>query len=90
MVRMFHLLLWVQHALWAYVDDFFLVQPSSVIELGSSLLLCFCAVFGVPISYAKLQLGSVIRWIGWQFNIISGHKSLASPRRNSTSFLPSV
>ena len=28
LVRMFHLLLWVQHALWAYVDDFFLVQPS--------------------------------------------------------------
>ncbi|CAE7705984.1 unnamed protein product, partial [Symbiodinium microadriaticum] len=56
MMRMFHLLLWVQHALWAYVDDFFLVQPSSVIELGASLLLCFCAVFGVPISFAKLQL----------------------------------
>ena len=69
MVRMFHLLLWVQHALWAYVDDFFLVQPSSVIELGASLLLCFCAVFGVPISFAKLQLGSMVRWIGWQFNL---------------------
>ena len=69
MVRTFHLLLWVQHALWAYVDDFFLVQPSSVIELGASLLLCFCAVFGVPISYAKLQLGSMVRWIGWQFNL---------------------
>jgi len=69
LVRFFHLLLWIQHCLLSYVDDFFLIQPQAVIELGASLMLCACAVFGVPISFAKLQLGGLVRWIGWSFNL---------------------
>ena len=69
LIRTFHILLWVQHALWGYVDDIFMVQASSVIELCASLLLAFCATFGVPISWPKLQLGPSLRWIGWRLNL---------------------
>ena len=69
LIRTFHVLLWVQHALWGYVDDIFMVQASAVIELCASLLLAFCATFGVPISWPKLQLGPSLRWIGWRINL---------------------
>ena len=62
-------ILWVAHALFAYVDDFFLIQNKGVIELCSSLILAFCACFSVPISWAKLQLGLTVRWIGWNFHL---------------------
>ena len=46
-----------------------MVQASSVIELCAALLLAFCATFGVPITWPKLQLGSALRWIGWRLNL---------------------
>ena len=69
LIRTFHVLIWVQHALWGYVDDIFMVQASAVIELCASLLLAFCATFGVPISWPKLQLGPSLRWIGRRINL---------------------
>ena len=46
-----------------------MVQASSVIALCASMLLALCATFGIPISWTKLQLGSLVRWIGWNFNL---------------------
>ena len=32
-------------------------------------MLAFCAIFQIPISHAKLQLGSSIIWIGWHCHL---------------------
>ena len=71
LIRTFHILLWVQHALWGYVDvdDIFMVQASAVIESCASLLLAFFATFGLPISWPKPQLGPSLRWIGWRITL---------------------
>ena len=71
-LRILHLWIWLRHALLGYVDDFLLVQDEDVIALFSCLVLAFCAMFGIPISYAKLQLGRGIVWIGWHFGFGSG------------------
>ncbi|CAE6964864.1 unnamed protein product [Symbiodinium sp. CCMP2592] len=55
-----------------YVDDFLFIQDRECILYSASLLLCFTSIFGVPLSWAKLQLGSCITWIGWTFNFTSG------------------
>ncbi|CAE7464795.1 unnamed protein product, partial [Symbiodinium pilosum] len=71
-LRVLHLWLWLRHALLGYVDDFPLLQDEDVIALFSCLVLAFCAMFGIPVSHAKLQLGRGIVWIGWRFGFGSG------------------
>ena len=71
-VRVLRLWLWLRHALLGYVDDFLLLQDEEVIALFACLVLAFCAMFGIPVSRSKLQLGRGIVWIGWRFGFGSG------------------
>ena len=71
LIRALHLLLWLRHALFAYVDDFLLKQPASVAALGASLMLAFVQSFGIPLSWGKLQFGARVAWIGWTFEMRS-------------------
>ncbi|CAE7245645.1 unnamed protein product [Symbiodinium sp. CCMP2592] len=72
LLRLMHLWIFVRHALMGYVDDFLFIQDRECTLYSASLLLCFTSIFGVPLSWAKLQLGSCITWIGWTFNFTSG------------------
>ncbi|CAE7241440.1 unnamed protein product, partial [Symbiodinium sp. CCMP2592] len=72
LLRLMHLWIFVRHALMGYVDNSLFVQDRECILYSASLLLCFTSIFGVPLSSAKLQLGSCITWIGWTFNFTSG------------------
>ena len=72
LLRLMHLWIFVRHALMGYVDDFLFTQDRDSILYSASLLLCFTAMFGVPLSWAKLQLGISITWVGWTFNFTSG------------------
>ena len=72
LLRLMHLWIFARHALMGYVDDFLFVQDRESILYSASLLLCFTSIFGVPLSWAKLQLGSSITWIEWTFNFTSG------------------
>ena len=38
----------------------------------ASLILAICAIFGIPTSWKKLQLGPSILWIGWTFHFRAG------------------
>ena len=71
-IRTLHLWIWLRHALFGYVDDFLLLQGDEVISLFAALTLAFCAMFGIPVSHSKLQLGRGIMWIGWRFGFGSG------------------
>ena len=72
MIRVFHLLLWVAHMLSIYVDDLLLVQDDAVVAVFGSLLLSFCQSFGIPLSWAKVQLSHELKWLGWCFNFRAG------------------
>ena len=39
---------------------------------GSGALLHFLSAYSIPISWKKCELGSIVNWIGWQFNFRSG------------------
>ena len=71
-IRVLHLWIWLRHAFFGYVDDFLLLQDEEVIALFAALTLAFCAMFVVPVSNSKLQLGRGIIWIGWHFGFGSG------------------
>ena len=76
LVRTFHRLIWIQHGLWLFVDDFLLTQAKQVLPLFATLLAIFCQVFRTPLSWRKCTLGPMIDWVGWRFNFFNGLVSL--------------
>ena len=73
-----------------YSDDLLLWQNRKVLPLGASVVLCFFACFGIPISWPKLQMGSKITWIGWELNFAAGGFRLpADKRKKAISLLES-
>ena len=70
-IRFLHLLIFLKHSLCAYVDEFYMVQPCEVAALTSSMIISVCQCFNIPLSWAKLQFGARVVWIGWSFNLRS-------------------
>ena len=68
-VRALHLLIFVRHALFLYVDDFLLLQDIDVLDVTASLCVTFCVCFGIRLSWRKLQLGALrgLDWMGAEF-----------------------
>ena len=89
-VRTWHELLHIKHALWLFVDDLLLMQDMNVLELSAMLILCFCLVFGVPLSWHKLRLHRVVTWIGWQFDFYRGSISIPAPKLDKLTALLST
>ena len=71
-LRAMHLLLWFSHAGFLYVDDFLFFQHRSMMPTSAALLLIFCQILCIPISWKKCELSPRIQWIGWQFDFHSG------------------
>ena len=80
-VTVLHQLLFIAHVLMLYSDDLLLWQNRKVLPLGASVVLCFFACFGIPISWPKLQMGSKITWIGWELNFSAGGFRLPADKR---------
>ena len=72
LLRVFHRLIWLIHVALLYVDDFFMFQDAQVMPCSASMLCIFCLITQIPISWRKCELGSVLKWIGWNFHISSG------------------
>lgn len=72
LLRTFHRLIWLSHVAMLYVDDFFIYQDAQVMPISASMLCIFCLLTQVPISWKKCEMGSVLKWIGWNFHIRSG------------------
>ena len=77
-VRVLRQLLFLAQVLMLYSDD--LWQNCKVLPLGASVVLCFFACFGIPISWPKLQMGRRITWIGWELNFAGVLESCFSGR----------
>ena len=78
LIRMFHLLAWVAHAGFLYVDDLLMFQDSKMMPVTACLIVIFCQLCRIPISWRKCEIGPSIRWIGWEWNLSVGYVSLPS------------
>ncbi|CAE7626731.1 unnamed protein product [Symbiodinium necroappetens] len=66
-------LLWLSHFL------------SSALDISACLILAFAAVFGVRLSWPKLQLGSSVVWIGWSLNYRAGTVQVTATKKEKLS-----
>ena len=81
LVRLLHRWVWIPHALWVYVDDGLLLLPADVAPLVATTSLMFLLSIGMPISWEKLQLGTAISWIGWDFHFSNATVCLPNAKK---------
>ena len=62
------------------MDDFFFIFPKSVAIILATLLCVASQVIRLPISWGKYEFGSKVKWLGWQFYILSGYIALVEDK----------
>ena len=81
-VRFLHQAIFVAHALFLFVEDFMLIQRKDVLPLAAAFVCSLMQVFGLPISWRKVDLHWAIDWIGWRFNVSIGAIYLQERKRS--------
>ena len=79
-LRCLHHLIWWSHCGFLYVDDFLFFMDAQAMPLAAALCCIFCQITRIPVSWRKSELGSVVTWIGWQFNFRAGVITLPRPK----------
>ncbi len=80
-LRVFHQLIWLVHAAWLYVDDYFWIQRKDILPLTSTTMALLCRCLNIPISWRKCELSHTVHWIGWTFHVAAGFIALPEPKR---------
>lgn len=87
LLRTFHRLIWLVHVAMLYVDDFFIYQDAQIMPVTASMLCIFCLLTQVPISWKKCEMGSTLKWIGWNFHITAGFVTIPADKLSKVSRL---
>ena len=69
LLRLSHLIIWLTHLLWGYVDDFLGGFRQDVAPISASLWFVLLMVLRVPLSWSKCSWSSECTWIGWDINL---------------------
>lgn len=70
LLRVLHRFIHQQHRAFLYVDDLFLLAPSSALKETVWCAVVFLLLLNTPISWKKTQMGRHISWIGWDFDLL--------------------
>ena len=82
MVRTFHHILHVRHALFQYVDDLLVLLEKSTSPIWMCILTVTCQVLGIPMSWHKTDWGPSVTWIGWHINVSRWVVSITEDKRD--------
>ena len=82
MVRTFHRLLHVRHALFQYVDDLLVLLEATTSPIWIGILTIACQIIGIPMSWHKTAWGHSVTWIGWNINVHRWVVSITSDKRD--------
>ena len=55
-------------------------QDASMMPVTACLIVIFCQLCRIPISWRKCEIGSTIRWIGWNWNLSVGYVYLPTSK----------
>ena len=69
MVRTFHRILHIRHALFQYVDDLLILLEAATSPIWVGILSVTCLILGIPMSWHKTAYGPSVTWIGWSINV---------------------
>ena len=80
--RFLHLVIYVAHSLFLFVDDWLLVQRMDILPITATLVTLFIQAFRLPISWRKAELDREVSWIGWNLNFSTGLIRLQQAKRD--------
>ena len=81
LLRLFHMLCFLSHAGFLFVDDFFMIQDRMMMPVSATMICCLCLLCKVPVSWKKCEIGPTLTWIGWKFRINIGLIILPESKR---------
>ena len=81
LVRLSHAILFLQHLLWDYVDDFLAGFQRSTVPLHLSTWIVLFLVLNVPISWHKCAMAPEVLRLGWSINLWSWKVELGEQKR---------
>ena len=81
LLRLFHMLCFLSHAGFLFVDDFFMIQEECMMPVSATMICCLCLICKVPVSWKKCEIGPNLTWIGWKFRINIGLIILPDSKR---------
>ena len=81
LLRLFHVLCFLSHAGFLFVDDFFMMQDQKMMPVSATMICCLCLLCKVPVSWKKCEIGPNLTWIGWKFRINIGIIILPESKR---------
>ena len=82
MVRTFHRLLHVKHALFQYVDDLLVLLEATTSPIWMGILTIACQILGIPMSWHKTDWGPSVTWIGWHIDVHRWVVSITPTKRD--------
>ena len=80
--RLLHLVIYVAHSLFLFVDDWLLVQRMDILPVTATLVTLVIQAFRLPISWRKAELDREVSWIGWNLNFSTGIIRLQHAKRD--------
>ena len=69
MIRNFHRILQVRHALFPYMDDLLILLEATNSPIRIGILTLTCWVLGIPMSWHQTAIGPAVTWIVWHINV---------------------
>ena len=81
LLRLFHMLCFLAHASFLFVDDYLTIQDASILPISAAMLCSFCILCKIPVSWKKCELSHKLTWTGWKFNFRVGTISIPEAKR---------
>ena len=81
LLRLWHRLVWLPHAGFLYVDDFYMFQCKQLLSVSATLICALCLICKIPVSWKKCEIGPTIRWICWILNVRIGIIMIPTDKR---------
>ena len=81
MLRLFHMLCFLAHAGFLFVDDLLMMQAARMMPVSASMIRALAITAKIPVSWKKCELSNTLIWTGWKFHFQIGIISIPDAKR---------
>ena len=81
MLRLFHMLCFLAHAGFLFVDDLLMMQAARMMPVSASMICALAIIAKIPVSWKKCELSNTLIWTGWKFHFQIGIISIPDAKR---------
>ena len=80
-LRLFHMLCFLAHAGFLFVDDLLMMQAAQMMPISASMICALAIISKIPVSWKKCELNHTLIWTGWKFHFQIGIVTIPDSKR---------